>query len=171
VALLAAAGALAPAFGQARAQGARSVHDSPGMAVGVEVGHYGDGYGATAAYYQPLPVPRLAVGVGAGVGLTGGSPSALAGGFNGFAAYGSEHRALLLVGYAVVDRAELDLHGTAATERSYWGPEVSAGYELLSATGPVLRLLVGVAVLPWQATEDGGRVRTTLTLAAGWKLW
>jgi hypothetical protein len=164
-------GAVTP--GAARADGAGRVQDGPGLAVGVEAGRYGGGFGAALAYYQPLPVPRLAVGAGAGLGFSGGSSPALAGGVNGFAAYGRQHRALLVAGYAVVDHSSLELHGTTATERSYWGPEAGAGYEIMSATGPLVRLLVGLAYRPWQASASGGgdRLRTTLTLAVGWKLW
>jgi hypothetical protein len=159
----------APARAAADGQAPRPRYETRGLAVGAEGGHYGGGYGVTWAFYQPLPVARLTVGLGVGWGFTGGEPPGFAFGVNTFACYGRMHRALLVLGYATQERSSLTLHGTPAAERSYWGPEASAGYELLAGRGPVLRMLVGAAYLPWQATPDGDRLRATLTLGLAWK--
>jgi hypothetical protein len=145
---------------------------TPGLAVAVESGRYRGGYGAALAYYQPLPaLPRLGLGAGANAGLSGFEPRTPAWGLNLFAAYGRQQRALVLLGWALNDRSVLRLHGSNATERFWWGPEASAGYEMVSAPGATVRILLGLAYVPRRATPPGDRYRRTLTVALGWKLW
>jgi hypothetical protein len=116
-------------------------------------------------------VPGLGLGAGVNAGVSGFEPHGPAWGLNLFAAYGHRHRALALLGWALDDRRVLRLHGNDATERTWWGPEASAGYELVSAAGATVRALVGLAYTPRRSTPLGDRYRRTLTFAVGWKLW
>ena len=142
-----------------------------GPAVALEAGRYGGGYGLALAYYFPRPLPALALGGGINGGITA-EPRMPAWGANLFAAYGQEHRAMLLIGYALNARRVLRLHAVDAVERALWGPEVAVGYELLNPLGVTFRVLVGGAYLP-EATRDGerGHFQRSVTLALGWKLW
>ena len=142
-----------------------------GPSAGLEMGRYRGGYAVALAYHQPLPIPALGVGLGVNVGVPGSDLGGTAFGGNVFMAYGRQHRAILLLGYALNDRRVLRLHGQAAVTRSLWGPEVQAGYQLVASYGAVVHVLVGTTYVPDRLLGPADRFRTTLVLALGWKFW
>jgi hypothetical protein len=166
VALLAAPGAAQPA-----ALASRPRNQTAGPAVQIEAGRYDGGFGVAALYYQPLPPPGLTVGAEAGAGFTGTDRQGPAARLHLSVAYGWKHRALAQAGWAVVDRDTLTLHGSPALDESTWGPDLALGYELLTATGPMVRGWVGARYLRRPSGTDADGWRPMLGLAAGWKLW
>jgi hypothetical protein len=167
----AAPAAARPAAGPATSE-SRDVASTAGLAVAVEAGRYRGGYGGALAYHQPVAAwPRFVVGAGVNAGISGFEPHAPAWGANLFAAFGGRHRMLVLAGWALNDRSVLRLHGADAAERMWWGPEASAGYELVTAVGLTARLLIGVAYAARGSIPAEDRYRRTTTLSVGWKLW
>ena len=148
---------------------ARPRFETRGLSVQLEAGRYDGGVGTAWVFYFPLPVPRLTVGAELGWGYTGAEPRGLAGRAHGFVAYGSDHRAVLVAGYAVADRDRLRLHGIPAAEQTYWGPDLSVGYELLTASGANVRALVGGSYVRRPTAPSGSRLKAMLVLALGWK--
>jgi hypothetical protein len=149
----------------------RPRHQSPGLALQAEVGRYDGGEGLAAAYYLPVPCSLLTAGVEAGAGLTGSDRQGKAGRLHLFVAHGQVHRVLASGGWTVVDRDTLDLHGSPALDRSVWGPELTLGYELLAAHGPLVRIWLSASYARTPQRVAGDRWRPGLGLAAGWKLW
>ena len=142
---------------------------TPGLAVLVEVGRYDGGQGLVLAYYHPLPIARLTVGAEVGAGYTGGDDVGSAGRLHGLVAYGYRHRALLTVGYAVVQRDRLLLHGIPAADRSFWGSDVAAGYELMGGSGASVRLLAGATYARRAGRSAADRLQPIIVLSVGWK--
>ena len=138
----------------------------------MEAGRYGGGYGVALGYY--LPLPRLAlVTVGAGVngGVSGDQPRTPAWGGNLFVAWGAEHRALLLLGYALNDRRVLRLHGSNAVDRSLWGAEASFELRAGERRRRHGARAGGTAYRPDAVAAFSDRFERAFTVALGWKLW
>jgi hypothetical protein len=148
--------------------------ETSGLALSVELGRHALGYGLGATYYQPfraiagLPVTLFA---DVGAGVWGRVPRALVGAAGMGAGLGRKHRGLLRLGWAVIGRSILSLHGTRVADRSLYGPEVQGGYELVSDAGPVVRALVGGAYLPRDWQESRFRWQATFSVGVGWKFW
>lgn len=160
-----------PATGRSGAA-TRDVVSTAGLTVAVESGRYQGGYGGALAYHKPIARwPGFTVGAGVNAGISGFEPHAPAWGANLFVSYGRGHRALLLGGWSLNDRGVLRLHGADAAERIWWGPEASAGYELLTPVGVTFRLLLGVAYSARGSLPVEDRYRRTTTVSLGWKLW
>jgi hypothetical protein len=172
--LIAAAGVVllaASAGAQPAALEARPRHQTAGPAVQIEAGRYDGGFGVAALYYQPLPLPGLTAGAEAGAGFTGTDRQGPAARLHLSVLYGWKHRALAQAGWAVVDRDTLRLHGSPALDESTWGPDLAVGYELLTASGPMVRAWVGARYLRRPSGTDADGWRPLLGVAAGWKLW
>ncbi len=170
---------LAAQAGGAELRGAdRARSETAGLALAVEAGRYGGGYGLDALFYLPVAalLPGAAalpvtVWVQAGAGVSGQVPRALAAGASLGASLGRRHRATAALGWGAIDRSVLSLHGTVVADRSLHGPDAALGYEYLSDRGLLCRALAGAAYLPRSWQETLARFRPTLSVAFGWKLW
>jgi hypothetical protein len=146
--------------------------ETAGLALAVEVGRHAQGYGLELLYLQPLPpVGHQPVTLSAevGVGITKPVPRAVVGGGGIGVSLGRRHRGLLALGWETHGRSILSLHGTTVADRWLHGPEVDAGYELVSDTGPMVRVLVGATYLPRSWQESFPQWEPKLRLGFGWK--
>jgi hypothetical protein len=163
--------AAAPAGAQPVLVQERPRNQTAGPAMQIEAGRYDGGFGVAALYYQPLPVAGLTASAEVGAGFTGTDRQGPAGRLHLSLLYGWTHRALVTAGWAVVDRDTLQLHGSPALDQSYWGPDLALGYELLSASGPMVRAWLGARYVRRPSGTDADGWHPVVGLAAGWKLW
>jgi hypothetical protein len=147
--------------------------ETAGLALAAEAGRFAGGYGIDAVYYHPVGGggPPVTVVVHLGAGISGQLPRAPAFGGSVGASLGQRHRPVVALGWGTIGRSTLSLHGTEVADRSLYGPDVSAGYEHVSARGLVFRALAGAAYLPGSWLETTARWRPTLSVAFGWKIW
>jgi hypothetical protein len=145
----------------------------PELALAVQAGRFAGGLGIDALFYHPLPAGRWPLTLSAylGAGLSGELPRAAAVGGGIGVSLGWRHRAVVTLGWGTIGRSTLALHGTDVAERSLYGPDAAAGYELVSERGFVLRALAGASYLPRAWRPSAARLRPTVMVALGWMLW
>ena len=165
---LALAGVLAAAPGSDAL--ARSRSGTAGALVGLELGSHLGGHGVGLDYLHPL-ADKLSLGAHVGAGLSGGEQTLAAWEARAYTTVGRRHRLVVGLGWALLARRSLSLHGTVVDTRGVYGPTGVVGYELLADNGFFLRGLAGYGYALEVAEHPGAWVDQSLCLAVGMKLW
>jgi hypothetical protein len=84
---------------------------------------------------------------------------------------GMRHRFAVDLAVAPYAFQDLNLHGSIVDRRTIYGPAVAGGYELFTAGGVLLRIMLGYAWGRWTQGSSTTLSGMTLTLGVGRRVW